>query len=483
MAPVVTFGDVERFAFELRWRDSDHQRSFAFPTAATAAMRSRGHLVLWVGGRVVWGFERQARVRGVLWTWIELLEHLSRVWPYLAWEEGYPLGLGPQSPADLVAMAETVFADVSGVRRDEIDRTVYDFREAHDLSFGVPGVRLPSAWFVTLGKTAVIATGGFRAEMPRNDALEVLEALGSAIAERLGACGDSRAVAARDDWTARRDIGADKLAAIYTRLDDSRLSMLRGARSVQEAFELPESGEFEPTELLAAARGTASELSDEKLEQLLDAIRTMAKVATPQLDELGAEARTLQSEHSDEKPAEQAARLARWLRRRLGFGTQPIDPRRLMHRFGVAVRTLKLGVPTIDAVSVWGPRHGPAVLVNVDGMHAQRRAGLNSTIAHEICHLLLDRAGALPLGEVFSRSSLPIEARARAFAAELLMPAEVVISEFASRAKPQKILKTLCKRYQVSPELVAWQARNSGAQLSKEVFAFLRGQVSAPHAF
>jgi Zn-dependent peptidase ImmA (M78 family) len=201
------------------------------------------------------------------------------------------------------------------------------------------------------------------------------------------------------------------------------------------------------------------------------------------LDVLGAEALQLLAEMPAQKPAEQAGALARWFRSRLELGQGPIDPVKLVRSFGIDVRDVALGAPGIDAVSVWGPRHGPTVLVNSRGRHAQREAGRNSTVAHELCHLLVDRTGALPLAEVFTRSSLPIEARARAFAAEFLIPADVVSNAFQSKEKPRKVLKSLCKNYGVSRELVAWQARNSGVPLSKAAYALLRGQVTSPDVF
>jgi Zn-dependent peptidase ImmA (M78 family) len=51
----------------------------------------------------------------------------------------------------------------------------------------------------------------------------------------------------------------------------------------------------------------------------------------------------------------------------------------------------------IDAVACWGPRHGPAVLLNREGRHAHTERGARATLAHEICHLLIDRQGSLPL--------------------------------------------------------------------------------------
>lgn len=484
MALIVSAGSHERFGFELSWRGRPEQRAFEFRDASgSAASRTRGKLVLWAGGRVVWGFERETRVKGLDWTWIDLLEHLARVWPYLCWEEGYPHGLGPASPVDLPAAAESAFAAISGPRREELERAIFDFREAHDLSFGLSGIRVPPLWIVTLGNVAAVATYGARIDLERTELFSILDALGTAISDRLSGCSDPRASSARAEWASRLKPPAEKLARIYTRLESSRLVAIRGRRSLESTFELSQTGPFEPTELLAVARSTASELADESLKALLDEVRSIGRSPTTKLDALTEEALAALREVSGQKPAEQAGHLARWLRAKLVLGIKPVDPVRFVRSLGVAIRSLSLETSAIDAVSVWGPRHGPAILLNAQGVHARGRAGSNSTVAHEICHLLIDRRGALPLAEVLTRTSLPVEARARAFAAEFLMPADAVAAAFASRTNPRRALKRLCRQFCVSPELVAWQARNSGAALSREAFALLRGHVSRPEAF
>jgi Zn-dependent peptidase ImmA (M78 family) len=144
-----------------------------------------------------------------------------------------------------------------------------------------------------------------------------------------------------------------------------------------------------------------------------------------------------------------------------------------------------LSSPEIDAVAVWGPRRGPSVLVNDEGAHNQSAGGRNATLAHEIDHLLIDRDGGLPLAEVVGgHVPVRLEQRARAFAAELLVPRRIAGAWFAETSRrPHAILQALVDRFGASQEVVAWQARNSDITLSPEARGFLRTKVSRPDLF
>jgi hypothetical protein len=75
------------------------------------------------------------------------------------------------------------------------------------------------------------------------------------------------------------------------------------------------------------------------------------------------------------------------------------------------------------------------------------------------------------------------EERARAFAAQLLLPKEQAGRALASTTDPAQTVRSLSARYGVSQEIVARQARNSGIQLSAQVHAVLRRFVSRPWMF
>lgn len=176
--------------------------------------------------------------------------------------------------------------------------------------------------------------------------------------------------------------------------------------------------------------------------------------------------------------------MAELLRAELGRALDPINPEAVLKSWKIEIKEIPLSNTALDAVCCWGARHGPVIFVNVQGKHAQKMQGRRSTLAHEICHLILDRRKALPLAEVFGgRVSRPVEARARAFAAEFLLPRRVAGPEIAGSADPEAAVTRLARRFGVSAEIVAWQARNSETLLPAKHFAYLRGLVSDPWRF
>lgn len=95
-----------------------------------------------------------------------------------------------------------------------------------------------------------------------------------------------------------------------------------------------------------------------------------------------------------------------------------------------------------------------------------------------MCHLLIDRNSALPFAEVLGgRLPKGIEARARAFAAELLLPKAVAGMRFRDAKNPEEVSRELRQAFGVSKEVVAWQARNSEILLAKKTRAILRQHV------
>lgn len=117
----------------------------------------------------------------------------------------------------------------------------------------------------------------------------------------------------------------------------------------------------------------------------------------------------------------------------------------------------------IEAIAAWGSGHGPAILLNrstdvVTGLSHRER----TTLAHEICHLLIDRHRAMPVAEVLGgRTPEYAEKRARAFAAELLLPWETAATEIREAASLSVAIEHLQQNYGVSKALLGWQISNS----------------------
>ena len=166
------------------------------------------------------------------------------------------------------------------------------------------------------------------------------------------------------------------------------------------------------------------------------------------------------------EPARQGYELARWLRRSLSIEPDlAVDPASILSSWKVSVNDIDLETATqIDAIACWGKLHGPLILVNQKGNFAKDSHGRRSTLAHEIAHLLVDRKGALPLAEAIGGSAPKIpEQRARAFAAEFLVPQARVTSALKESLDIRTTVAQLRDHYRAGWPIVGWQIINGSA--------------------
>lgn len=162
---------------------------------------------------------------------------------------------------------------------------------------------------------------------------------------------------------------------------------------------------------------------------------------------------------------------------------EDVNVERILGRLAVGLENVDLQTQLLDAVCCWGPRHGPAVLINASGEHASTEPGRRATLAHELCHLLVDRSSALPLAEVYGGHTYKdVEARANAFAAELLLPKHAAVKLARNATNADDYLRAAIGRYGVSREVAAWQLRNSG-DMPENFRRGLSHHVSAPDVF
>ncbi|MEZ4471122.1 MAG: ImmA/IrrE family metallo-endopeptidase [bacterium] len=115
-----------------------------------------------------------------------------------------------------------------------------------------------------------------------------------------------------------------------------------------------------------------------------------------------------------------AATVRRWLGRPDGY----LDVEAVLTgTLAVPVEAVELGSDGLDGGCVEGEAAGPLVFVNTRARMARSSWGRRMTLAHELCHLLLDRPPQRALAHTSTVWAPPgPERRANAFAAELLLP-------------------------------------------------------------
>lgn len=431
---------------------------------STGAEATYGSMRVCLRGRPVWYGNDDTS--GVQWTWIELLEFLGENWLYLSVEDGCPLGVAPDTAPRMLAAAEaSIDALPPALAEFELEQ-IEAYRSTHDMAEALQGAVFPPLWVVRDGTVGWVASSAATAKTPFDELLRVLVVVGDLVARRLDGLEDQRSIQAVETWQQRER--------------HDRLSVIEAATGyppevvaeVESVF--PPLGERDEdplmsNELLAAARLIGPQPLT-ILEPIIEAVRQVERFETPELDGLVGQATGVVESVGDEPPYAQGYELARWLRTQPGVtgANGRVNPEGLLRLWGVPVIDVGLGLVNVDALGCWGPRHGPAVLLNSDRRHAANSGRRRATLAHEICHLLVDRSTSLPLVEVLGgRTAKHVEQRARAFAAELLLPRDIAGWEFLSfGGDDERAAKSLRARYGVSSALLGWQLLNAEIPLA-----------------
>lgn len=437
-------GRADGLSFDVQWPEED-------PDGL-----GWGSLLLRIDGRKVWT-QGDDEPGPVSWTWIDLVEHLASSWPFLEYEEIGPYGLAPVAANGLFEPRALQQArKVHGIER--VDDAVYAFRHRHDLAAGLQGIHLPSVWMLREGRLLRILAGDAIAEEPLEQGLATLENLVEAVVQRLGHDPHPRSVVARERWRDRH-LPTEKALAIRS---GASLDQLRAWTPPQASFASfwGEPGEAVERVPLAAARLSGA-MSSATRSVILSEISGIPKTSTPGLDDLVPAAEAVVEGLASTPPHEQGYRLARWLRSVLSAERGRVDPGALLDGWGVILRDLPALEEQLDAVACWGPGHGPAVLVNPNGRFSNSPRGRRATLAHEVAHLLVDRRRHLPAAEVLGGATpTHLEQRARAFAAELLLPRSEAAQIIADSSNLDRASRRARQDYGVSLQVFGWQIRN-----------------------
>lgn len=435
---------------------------------------SQGGLRVLLRGEPVWYREGpEGEALPVPWDWLDLFEHLAKFWPWLALEESYPIPVRPTSPLYLLREAEQRWQELPAEQEEQEDEAVTRFLIRHDLAEGLHGLYLPSLILLRQGEQCLITTEAEDQGVPcpLRETLDTLESLGEHLARTLSPEPGSRSGQALDLWQRRRERVRERAAELHSGLSTELLKEVAGQEDPAELFEIDTQDPLADSPPLAAARMTNGTLDLGEQRRLLGLIHALPAHSTPELERLSrlADEAFRARDWSGQRVYEQSYWLAAWLRGRLNLDNRTAaDPEAWLGEWGVEVREEALPAP-IDALAVWGERHGPAILLNTtEGAHPAQPAGRRITLAHEIAHLLIDWERALPAAELVKIGGQDLapatpEVRARAFAAELLLPRETAAQYVQDRSSLDEAIEQLINDFGVGPQVAGWQIRNSSA--------------------
>ena len=439
-------GHTNKLQFEIRLSEQDKALG-------------RGTLGVRVGKSLIWSDEAG---RGVGWTWIDLLEQLARSWPFLKYEESAPPGTY-DGMLSLLRKGHFPSTDFDFEPAPESTRETYIFLRRHNLATGIEGLYLPSLSLLREGRKVWVASLNVVKLLDFAETLHTLSELGDMLAAHISSASEQdRARLAVEAWR-NREPPAE--AALQIQLGSSRSASewVPPGETLVSYFEAQNAEEYASSLLIAARMSDALPLENRR--KILELIRALpSKGVSELLEETSTEAESVLPNYV-QRAFEQGQKLAQWARRKFGFAPESrSDPQDVLRRLGVDVTLHHCGIDAIDAVGSWGHQHGPAVLVNLDGKHAQSIHGRRATLAHELAHVLVDRNGSLPAAEVFG-GNVPRhpEQRANAFAAEFLLPKNIAVERIRNAANARDAIEQLREQFEVSRELAAWQITNSAA--------------------
>ncbi len=164
------------------------------------------------------------------------------------------------------------------------------------------------------------------------------------------------------------------------------------------------------------------------------------------------------------EPYHDGYELALELRDALGWGADPCGD--LFHElgsWGVVIERVRLASSAIHGFAVHTPGCAPIIGMNQTSPRAGRTWSENMLLAHELCHLLFDIGSDGVTGVLSGMwAEWPMEARANAFAAMLLMPDDGVRSFIAGRPVTSDIMREFLGWFGVGALAGTWHLRNRG---------------------
>ncbi|MPZ32825.1 MAG: ImmA/IrrE family metallo-endopeptidase [Rhodospirillales bacterium] len=427
-------------------------------------------LLVLVGGQAIWPARGEPSVTLEIQI-DDLLSHLTEFWKPLVLRQTFPIPVAPQSPSLLRHEAEKRWADLPSVAVEREEELVAAFEDAHDLSRAFAGLfGLPPLWLLRAGEYLIVETPDTASRISFRQARDALVAIGDSIAHRLSTSTTRKWTLLIDAWRRRDEGDPATLVAWSTNLSRDVASKFISEGMLESVSNVAEVAN-DNDELRIAAR-MASALPSENIRQIIRHVQSFSKHSAPALDQLAKQVRShIDEAFSNHRAHEQGEAAATELRQRLDLASvQTVDVFSLVEQLGVELHVQSVDPPTLDGIAVWGNRYGPAVLVNERSARLRWQGDLRNngaariTLAHELCHLLLDREHTLSAVDVLkSFMPLDVERRAKSFAGEFLLPARVAAGSWnrlghPSSAKDVKpFLARLSKRYGVTLSVAAWK--------------------------
>jgi hypothetical protein len=422
---------------------------FSFDLDGTAA--GEVHMAVVIDGEVVWPHPDEED-GGSDFDPEDVLSYLADAWPSLLLAQSWPIRFEPdQEPRSITGLMRAAEdrweqLSVSDLAEVESEGTLLDeFLYHHDLSQMKHGAGLNSC-FVLRQQTHVRLETNCEVyeDIPFRAFVDELSRVGSFAADLLRRVGGSTADRVIERWNRRDEIDPIAAAALVSGLPRRDIEASNDLQDllVNEIRNRPLSAIANDNRSpeYAAARSSGA-LGPAGLVYVLRWVRDVPDGNTASISRLR---RAVQkSLRGIERALDQGIHAATivhdWLRQ---SDDEAVNLDALSVRLALRVERQQIPDNRLDGIATSGPRHGPAILLNLNTRRQGARPqdherSIRFTWSHEIGHLLLDQSEWPALIDA-ARQRVPrtVETRANAFAAYLLLRPDVAYHFWEQHGSP-----------------------------------------------
>jgi hypothetical protein len=460
---------------------------------ADAARPMTRNLNIAIGGRPAWPVSDEAGI-SIEIQLDDLFSYLVEFWRPLMLRQTYPFDMTVLRPSLVAREAVKRWADLpQNIIEDEAE-ILASFEDAHDLSRAFGGMfDLPHFWMLREGEQMLCDTGRHLWPVQFDVVRSELSKVGDQIAEHLlnTDAGTWDCIVAA--WKRRDEVSDVDMVAWSASLDTEVARKLIDAGSLAAPKDFTEAAN-DNDPLMIAAR-MAGGLPIEQIVGILDIAKSFKGHHAKPLDEVSAYC--LETLHALPKAVlahSQGEAIARETRAFFKLGpSEPVDVFAFVRDLGVEIKVAAIEPETFDGLAIAGGAYGPGSFINAsskrmghDDGPIEQNHGARVTLAHELCHLLVDRDHPLSAVEVLrSRMPAATEARARGFAGEFLLPASSAADLWdraGSPTSPDKlrdVLQELAGHFGVTFAVAAWKLEHGSGESRKALRPVL--DILAPY--
>lgn len=418
----------------------------------------------------------------------DILDYLADFWMPLLLRQTYPLAFPepPERPSSLAAAAGRRWLQMPESQVETEQSLVSAFEEAHNLALCFDGqFGLPSLWLLRNRDELIIDTEDRLCRVEFKQALGALVGLGDDIALRLEKA-DTQRTTLIEAWRSRDESSGARMLEFSAGLSSDKAEALVRSNYLAEPASIIEAAN-DDDEILVAAR-MAGALPLEDIKRIIKLAKGFALHPSEPLAKLGHRTRQhLANKFAGAKPYELGEAAARFCREALRTDVDDVfDVRALATQLGIEVKELPLSMAAMVGLAISGRKHGPGVLLNSRSYHLQnvrawsREARTRYTLAHEICHLLLDGDHSFTAVDVLSGRMHPaLESRAQSFAGELLFPTKCAGALWKEHGSPitatalDLVIKDAVERYHVTRSVAAWKIEHAASEADVDLHRIL----------